>query len=751
MTAFMQADFRDGVSNELQSIGIGSRSQIRHASCSMPRRALLPTSLWLQGILIAVLAVAIVGLLFQRHSWADWARPNWLEGDPLEVYARVKIAGEQPGRAILDFTRVDRLGAPTGADWSAYPVPDRLVLALTGWLARVTGLMAAINMVSALILGLNAASFFLCARWLRARWEWAAGLALVFALGSYGIRWGITLSLSQVFVLPPLVLLCARAARRAPAGNFGRSWKILAVGLGLWLGLANPYLAFFAGLVASGALLLGFARRVGAARRIPLLVFLGCLLASFLLSNAAYIGPRLAGATRAALLRSPGDFAVYALHPLEWLVPPADHRVPALARLGHAYLEARHGVGEFFYNYLGLLGVAGATVLLFRAGSDLAHRRWSRLDALLGLLWIVAFAMPGGLNRWLGAAGLDVFRAGTRIGIYAQVWALLFFSGWLSRNLRRVPRRISVVLALVLAGGAIWEQTPPLGDHLVAAINQARWQSYTQLTTALESALPPRAAIFQLPVVPFPEAGRTEKLADYEHLLPLLTSRSLRFSYGQVRGSPALAWSWYVSRQPATEMVAALEQAGFSALWVDPRGYADGGEKLLAAITATGRRGLEASALANGIHVFRLRPAAQPVPPDFNDPRLNEHWDNLTPDTRPLVLALHGWFPAEHEGANQWRWATRDASLGVWWDGAPAGAVVRFRLNGPARNSVALRQNGRTLQIIAVSPETKEISIELAAGLTTLEWSLQGATFHPGGADPRELGFMVENLSVSVP
>ncbi len=42
---------------------------------------------------------------------------------------------------------------------------------------------------------------------------------------------------------------------------------------------------------------------------------------------------------------------------------------------------------------------------------------------------------------------------------------------------------------------------------MTAVANQARWQSYAQLTTALEAALPPHAAVFQLPVVPFPEAG----------------------------------------------------------------------------------------------------------------------------------------------------------------------------------------------------------------------------------------------------
>jgi hypothetical protein len=139
------------------------------------------------------------------------------------------------------------------------------------------------------------------------------------------------------------------------------------------------------------------------------------------------------------------------------------------------------------------------------------------------------------------------------------------------------------------------------------------------------------------------------------------------------------------------------------------------------------------------------------VTPDFTDPRLNERWDDRVTDSLPLVLALRGWFPPEYSADGHWRWATRTAATGLWCGDAPRRGVLRFRLLGPARNSVALRLNGRDLQTLPTGPETHEIPVELTAGLNTLEWTLHGTTFRPRGADPRELGFMVENLSVSVP
>ena len=722
---------------------------------------------WFQALLVILLSGLGTALLFQRLAWADWSRPHWLEGDPLEVYTRVQIAAEQPGEALLHFNQVARLGAPTGADWSAYPVPDRLVFVLTGLLSRGTGLFTAINLASALITGLNAASFYLCARWLRCRWEWALALGLIFAFSNYNVRWGVTLSLNQTFLFPPLILLCARAARRGVDRPETTFWKILAAGLGLWLGMANPYLAYFAGVVAGGALLLAFLWRNAWARKVPLAIFLGCLLGSFLASNATAILQQLRGVTGQALLRNPGDLQVYTLRPVEWLVPPADHRVPALADIGQAWHAARHGTGEFFYNYLGLAGIVAMAGLLAAGVIRLLRHQWTRLDSCLGLAWITAFGIAGGINTWLGACGLGLFRASTRIGIFAHLWVGFFAALWLSGHSRRLPRALSIMAAASLALAAVWEETPPLGDDpVVGERNLARWRKYEEATDRLEHELPAGATVFQLPVVPFPEAGRTIGMPDYEHALPFLASHTLRFSYGHLRTSPALAWERYLSRLPVADFVAALERAGFSALWLDKRGFswlqvneqalAGEGVELVKALRGLGLKELEPrDPTRRGptlpVYIFQLHPAERPQVPDFHDPRLQEPWqEGATPAGQPLLFALSGWFPLEKDATRQWRWATREAKLGLWAD---TGGLVklRFRLDGPPKSKVRLQVNGRTLQTLQPGPAMQVIELPLAQGLTTLEWELGGPTFRPGGSDPRALGFMVENLSVSVP
>ena len=707
------------------------------------------TPRWLQIIPVALAMWAGIAAV---AYWSDWTIPEFLEGDPLEIYARAKLAGDHPGGWLLNGDSMEPLGAPGPADWSDYPVPDRLVFVFTGLLSHHMGLVAAVQMMSCIIVGLNAVSFFLCARWLRSRWEWAAGLAVVFAFCNYNLRWAITLSLGQTFLLPPLILLCARIARKCGNRAMTRKGLLLAGAMGGWLGLGNPYHAYFAGVVSGGAMMLALFRRIPLHRLIPLGVLLGAMCLVLFASHAAFILHQLHGGNDRSLVRTLGDMQTYALNPMDWIVPPNDHRLPALARLGLRYQEWRQGRGEFFYNYLGLLGLAGLLGLFAQAIRRTSHWQWYRLDAQLGMIWIILFGVVGGINYWLGLAGLELFRASTRIGIFAHLWIFFFLCSWLSRRTRSLPRLVSIALAVGLSFLACWEATLPLAKRNYRANNHRRWAKYQNLTDRLERELSPNGAVFQLPVLPFPEAGRHFNLPDYDHFLPYLTSNTLRFSYGTLRHDPKLRWAHYLSTLPAGEMIAALENAGFSALWIDERGYADSAHALLGDLRAAGTKEWAPGEGLPYLHLIPLHPVARPKAPDLHDPRLMDSWDgSIGVQKLPQLLALNNWYQPERGADATWRWAPREATSGIWYEGKPTTAVLRFRLDAPAGSIVAIFRDGVETWRGTPGSQRNELHLTLAAGLNSLVWRLQGPTFKPGGADPRQLGFMVENLSVSVP
>lgn len=705
---------------------------------------------WREALLLAAFAWLAVMAVFGRWSWRDWSTPHWFEGDPLEVYLRVQIAAEQPWHALTSFAHPARLGAPFGADWSGYAVPDRLVFVATGLLSRSVGLVAAVQLVSALGFVANALSFFLCARRLGRRWEWAAAFALGFAFCNYNLRWGITLSLAQTFTLPPLVLLCAHATGRA-VSPLRRGWLVLALGLGVWLGLGNPYLAFFAGVVGGGGLLLALARRAPTHRLRPLLAFLGALTLVFVAANLGYALAHWRGPDSGALARDLSDFTRYALRPAEWFVPPADHRVAALGTIGRDYAAAR-GAGEFFYNYLGLVGALGLVWLLI--GSLRRFPRTPlRQSALIGIAWLVVFGMVHGVNSWLGALGIDVFRASTRIGIFAAVWVGFFLTSRACELTRRLPRAASIALAAAVAAFLVWEQTPDLARRAPREANAARAAAYRELGATLDAALPAGALVFQLPAAPFPEAGRIIGMPDYEHVLPFLATQTLRFSYGHLRTAAAHNWEQHVARLPAPELIAALQHAGFSALWIDRRGFADQGVALVTALRAAGLRELPVPT-ALPLNLFRLTPDASPVRPNLNDPRLLEPWDAAAAPPQDELRVTRGWYPPERDGARCWRWAAREARLTLWHDSPARTVRLAFAAGGRTKTSLRLLVNGAEVwraDLRDGPASAHEITFAVQPGANDLVWLLNGFTFRPGHGDPRELGFMIENPRVSAP
>ena len=153
--------------------------------------------------------------------------------------------------------------------------------------------------------------------------------------------------------------------------------------------------------------------------------------------------------------------------------------------------------------------------------------------------------------------------------------------------------------------------------------------------------------------------------------------------------------------------------------------------------------------------LFRSNPAASPVLPDLNDPRLLEPWADSTPAAgRPLVVAVEGWYGLERDADRRWRWAQERASAGVWWDGAAGDATLSFGVGGPHRNIVRLLVNGKKILRVDLPggpAAPQRVTVRLKPGFTRLDWILDGHTFYPDGNDRRRLGFFIEDLTVTMP
>jgi len=143
----------------------------------------------------------------------------------------------------------------------------------------------------------------------------------------------------------------------------------------------------------------------------------------------------------------------------------------------------------------------------------------------------------GGVNGALGQLGFVLFRCTNRYSIYILAIILLFTVRELSRLTRRWNTPMVAIGAIFLIWLIIWDQTPPsLTQDSIDRVKQ-RLASDRAFTNALEQRFPPKAMVFQMPAVRFPEFGPTGQMADYEHFRPYLFSKKLHFLMETIRAA----------------------------------------------------------------------------------------------------------------------------------------------------------------------------------------------------------------------
>ncbi len=703
--------------------------------------------------LVPLLSLSFVTLLIwcaATHRWTPlaWQTPLQLHGDPVEIYTRIQVAAEDLTQPLFGYADLPRLAAPFGADWRAYPVSDRLVFTVLGALTRVFGLFLTVNLALAAVHVLNAASFFLCARFLRWRTEWAFATALLFSFSNYNFRWGVTFSFSLSFVIPLLLLLCAWIARHAPAVRPRRA-LLLATALGAWFATANPYLTFFAAQLVAFSAVLQLLRQRQTDRLRAAGLFFAALLVGFILHYAPYLFS--SSDTAATFLRNYAASEIYALKPADLVIPPAEHRLPLLGQIGESFRAQSFLPGEFFINYLGVFGILGLAFLFWSAVRAVTQPLRLRFpDAALGAAWALFFSAVGGPNSLLALAGFDLFRASNRNSIFLLVWALWFFGRFAQRHTRLLPRPAQIALAVFVSAIGVFDSLPQLGARTLLAANANTLHRTAELTSSLEQQLGPSAAIFQIPSPPFPEAGRIGQMDDYEQFLPFLTSSTLRFSYGALRDTPAATYLDALAHAPTPLLLSTLESAGFDALWIDQRALPDQAEQRLAELRASGREELPQS-FRSHVKIFQLRPHADPQPPDVLDPRILPAWDPTASGT-PRLAALEGWHASEHDGADRWRWAQHDATVGtaLEHDGS---LQLSFSAFSAKPGELVLEVDGAEVWRHAIrwqSNERHRLSLPLSAGTHRLTWRFHGPVQRASAGDARRIGFAIRNLAATL-
>lgn len=699
---------------------------------------------WLRLGALALSAVAIWLIATGNWTAAAWRTPASYSVDALETLARFQISHEQ-GASLLWQPGAARLGAPGGADWAGYPLPDFPWYWLAGKLVGLLGLIPASNAMLLLAHVAAVLSFFFCARIVGQRPLFAAGAALLFGFSFSVFHRGLSHhSFALVFTVPLawVTVWLVAGSRRLIAQRRGQA---LCLTSGFLIGWSNPYFIYLFGVL----LLLALGAQLLRARRATNLVvglLTGALcLGTFVLANL----PFLRASATALYARSAQQAELYGLRLADLWTPSPNHRLSFAAEWGRASAEGR--TGELFAPYLGVIGLAGVALIVLVSFVRLARRQ--KPSATAGwLAFLLAFAISGGIATWLAHAGLDQFRATNRYSIHLLALALFFLSHWAMLATRRWPRSAArlLVAGVVLFGcydSIPRAASPEHRSELAAAVMSDR-----ALGTQLEAALPAGAQIFQIPSAAFPEQGTLGRMTDYALLRPLLATHTLRFSYGDLRTAEDQTWKRNVAALPTPQLLEALERAGFSALHLNRAALADRASDLEREITVQGRPLLASS---GDDLVFRLKPAERPITPGPSDRLFFARWDEATSVTHAVAAFVDAsWFPLEREGARSWRWAPSQATLPLFNSSSSIRRVI-LRAEITATSSApflfALGQQTERFDLRAFEAYKIEVSLPLAPGLNHVRLTLEAPARRAGPGDARLIAFNLANLTIESP
>lgn len=656
-----------------------------------------PAALWRAGLL-ALLVAGIWIAQYGRWTAESWQIPTDYYIDAHETLARLKAASE--GDIIpLRPQVIQRLGAPFGAHWNAYPTPDKPLMVALGGLVHLLGLYATANLGLMLAHITAALSFYFVARWLRCRWEWALAGALLFAFTYHTVHRGLS-HFSLVFTWTvPLGLLAVWLVAGSHRLGWRRPSAVVCLVAALALGFSNPYnLYFWLQLMGWAVVFQWFGPRRPINVQVGL-VTMAVAVVAFGIANAEtwlYVDEPDA---LPLLARNYAGTEMYALKPVEMFIPPSFHRWDWLSFFGDRYARWSGWRGEIFLPYLGLAGIAGFIWLAVVALRRIIERRPLPGQAL-SVGWVVAFAAIGGVTNILALfAGFQVFRATNRAVIFISALVLFFLVTRLSRMSARWPAGLRFGAALLLAGIGVVDQLPRREEGLDPEVLGPIVRGDDQLGRDLEAALPAQAMVFQLPVLGFPEVATPYQLNDYEHFRPYLATQGLRFSYGAAKARARSRWQRELEGRSTKQVVARLEAAGFAALYINRRGYKDRAESLLHELNGLGYTQRIEGRQGNQVVVL-LRPAATPRPPM----------------ARQLTIGL-GWHIQADAGV---RWAYEKAAVSYFNPYPHAIAVdVRLTLHAVTPRKVMLELEGEPVH---------EAQIDTAATVV----DIKRLVLHPG-------------------
>ncbi len=554
------------------------------------------------GIIGAVAMACLLAWCAANEKWTPhaWSLPATYVHDPErgDFFGNSAYLRASPtwGGVPFLWKTVPELGAPNDGNWNDFPSLDEVVATGQYVLTTVFGLFAGINVSFMLAHVLAAVALYSAARLSGANRLWAAlgGLAFgvspfVFAQSPHHI---------QVAYVWPVAFfpLVWRAVSTSPGLAWGTRQMWLAVGFGFVAGLHFVYYTnILCQLALIGAAIQWYRTRDASSLKAALAV-VAAAAAGFALNNLDGWTYRLFHEPNTgAFVREYKWLEIYGLKLVDLVVPPVTHRIGPLAAFAQEHRKAAPLLDEGA-SYLGIVGLLAFGWVIWDALRAALRGRFDEVPIeAWWILWIVIMFTTGGLNAIIGAFGITMFRAACRYAVVILAISLLYAA----RRMTSIQSAAAVhapdgtqgilwgTVAAVTGFVILVDQVPRAPEAEYTKAIEVLVDSDRRFVADMESVLPAGAMVFQLPVMEYPESP-VPGLGSYEHFRPYLYSEGLRYSFGSQKGREREAWQKELATMPAEKAVREIAGRGFDAIYINRRGFPDGGKAIEDAMREAG-------------------------------------------------------------------------------------------------------------------------------------------------------------------
>jgi phosphoglycerol transferase len=190
----------------------------------------------------------------------------------------------------------------------------------------------------------------------------------------------------------------------------------------------------------------------------------------------------------------------------------------------------------------------------------------------LGAILLATF---GGFSSLVSLFLLAGIRSYNRISIFIAFFSLsaIFLA------LQDKKHRWGISIALLLLG--LFTQTSSLDAPAQRYPKiRAEYKNDRRFFRKIEKTLGDGGMVFQLPYIHFPE-GQKDLINSYAHFKGPLHSRSLKWSFGAMRGREPDLWQRQTAQLDVSDMIHELKDKGFTGLYLDKFGYLDAADQMM--------------------------------------------------------------------------------------------------------------------------------------------------------------------------